>query len=104
MSSSSCSIDGSNSSSINSGNTTTNTQLTIIPHFLDNPTYNLDRFLGRIEQIPIDQQQRPPPGLGQEQDGAKTEFEAETKAKERILMQLQEFDDKFGHSSALSRG
>ncbi|KAL7956982.1 hypothetical protein V8C34DRAFT_306170 [Trichoderma compactum] len=99
--SSTCSIDGSNSAT-NSENTTVNSQIIIVHHILDNCTYNLDRFLGHVGDISTDQHLSPP-GFGSTQEGAMTEVEIKTRAKERISTHLQEFDVKFSSCSAVSR-
>ncbi|KAF3067531.1 hypothetical protein CFAM422_008387 [Trichoderma lentiforme] len=95
-------IDGSNSAT-EPENTTANSQIIIVHHILDNSTYNLDRFLGHVEEKTTDQQ-RSPPGFGQTQGRAMTDAEAETREKERISTQLQEFDEKFSSCSSVSRG
>ncbi|KAL6795937.1 hypothetical protein GGI42DRAFT_356576 [Trichoderma sp. SZMC 28013] len=99
--SSTCSIDGSNSAT-GAENTTVNSQIIIVHHILDNSTYSLDRFLGHVGEMPMDQQ-RSPPGLGTTQERDMTEAEAETRAKERISTQIREFDIKFSSFSAVSR-
>ncbi|KAL7792755.1 hypothetical protein V8C43DRAFT_322115 [Trichoderma afarasin] len=93
-------VDGSNSAT-ESENTSANSQIIIVHDILDNPTYNLDRYLGHVEEMPTDQQ-RSPPGFGPTQGKAVTEAEAETRGKERISTQLQEFDVKFSSCSAVS--
>lgn len=82
-------------------NTTANSQISIVHHILDNSTYNLDRFLGHVGEVPTDEQ-RSQPGFGATQGGAVTETEVENREKERILTQLHEFDVKFSPCSAVS--
>ncbi|PKK42635.1 hypothetical protein CI102_13375 [Trichoderma harzianum] len=93
-------VDGSNSAT-EPENTTANSQIIIVHHILDNFTYNLDRFLGHVGEVPTDQQ-RSPPGFGATQGRAVTEAEVETREQERISTQLQEFDVKFSSCSAVS--
>ncbi|KAL6693237.1 hypothetical protein J3F84DRAFT_380313 [Trichoderma pleuroticola] len=53
--------------------------------------------------MPTDQQ-RSPLGFAPTQERALTEAKAETRAKERISIQLQEFDINFSSCSASSGG
>ncbi|KAH6608187.1 hypothetical protein Trco_004500 [Trichoderma cornu-damae] len=64
---------------------------------VDDPTYSLDRFLGRRAQISADQHQRPPPGLGRTWAGTEAAAaDVEAEAIARMAARLRSFDRQFG--------